>query len=77
MRTVQLTFDEKLLKEVDAVATSLGTTRSAFARLALQAALDRIKEEALERKHREGYRRKPVRRKEFQPWEREQVWGDG
>ena len=42
---------------------------------ALKAALDRIKEEALERKHREGYRRKPVRPNEFNPWEGEQVWG--
>ncbi|MBN1421542.1 MAG: ribbon-helix-helix protein, CopG family [Planctomycetes bacterium] len=76
MRTVQLTIDERLLKEVDAAATSLKTTRSAFARQALRAALDRIKERELERRHREGYRRKPVKPKEFGLWEREQVWGD-
>jgi len=75
MRVVQLTLDEELVKEVDAMVGSLGTTRSAFARQALKAALDRIKEEALERKHREGYRRKPVRPNEFNPWEGEQVWG--
>jgi hypothetical protein len=28
----------------------------------------------LERKHREGYRRKPVKRGEFEDWEAEQVW---
>jgi len=76
MRTVQLTLDEALVREVDAIAQALGTTRSGFARQALRAALDRIKEEELERKHREGYRRKPVGPKEFKPWEREQVWGD-
>jgi len=75
MRTVQLTLDEDLVKEVDAMAVSLGTTRSAFARQALKASLDRIREEALERKHREGYRRKPVRPREFHPWEAEQAWG--
>ncbi len=76
MRTVQLTLDEELVEEVDAVAEALGTTRSAFTRQALRAALERIQEEALERKHREGYRRKPVRPKEFRPWEKEQVWGE-
>lgn len=75
MRTVQLTIDEDLVKEVDAVAGTLGTTRSAFTREALRAAIERIREGELERKHREGYRRKPVRPKEFAPWEREQDWG--
>lgn len=54
---------------------SLGTTRSAFARQALKAALDRIKEAALERQHREGYLRRPVKPGEFHPWEGEQAWG--
>jgi metal-responsive CopG/Arc/MetJ family transcriptional regulator len=42
MKTVRLTIDEGLLKEVDAVAGSLGTTRSGFTREALRAALDRV-----------------------------------
>lgn len=75
MRTVQLTIDEDLVKEVDSVAGTLGTTRSAFTREALRAAIERIREGELERKHREGYRRKPVRPQEFAPWEREQNWG--
>jgi metal-responsive CopG/Arc/MetJ family transcriptional regulator len=75
MRTVQLTIDEDLVKEVDALAGTLGTTRSAFTREALRAAIERIREGALERKHREGYRRKPVRPKEFAAWERAQDWG--
>lgn len=76
MRTVQLTIDEELLKEVDAAASRAKTTRSAFARRAFRSALDRLNEAALERKHREGYRRKPVLAKEFQPWEGQQAWGD-
>jgi metal-responsive CopG/Arc/MetJ family transcriptional regulator len=75
MRTVQLTLDEDLVNQVDAMVQSLKTTRSAFARQALKAALARLEEEAMERKHREGYLRKPVRQSEFQPWEGEQAWG--
>ncbi len=76
MRTVQLTLDEELVREVDAAVGSLGTTRSAFARRALRAELDRLREQDLELKHREGYRRKPARSNEFKPWEREQRWGE-
>jgi len=67
MRTVQLTIDEDLLEEVDAAVSKAGTSRSAFTRKALRQALDRSREEALERKHREGYRRKPARASEFKP----------
>lgn len=74
MRTVQMTLDENLVKEVDKAAKRLGTTRSAFAREALRSALKRVHIMELERKHREGYSRKPVRRGEFSDWESEQVW---
>jgi len=40
----------------------------------LRAALERVHVRELERKHREGYRRKPVKKTEFAVWEREQVW---
>ena len=43
---------------------------------ALRAALDRVRVRELEDKHRKGYARKPVRKREFSVWEREQVWGD-
>jgi len=54
----------------------LGTSRSAFAREALRAALRRLEERSREEKHREGYRRKPVKRGEFSDWETEQAWVD-
>ena len=76
MRTVQMTLDEELVKAVDRMAKQLGTTRSGFTREALRAALARSKERELERKHREGYLRKPTKRGEFQVWEKEQVWGE-
>jgi len=76
MKTVQMTLDENLVKAVDSAAKKLGTTRSAFTREALRSALKEVRVRDLESKHREGYRRKPVKHGEFSDWESEQVWGD-
>ncbi len=76
MKTVQMTLDENLVGAVDKVAKRLGTTRSAFARDALRAALGKVRVKEMERKHREGYLRKPVGKGEFSVWEEEQVWGE-
>jgi len=46
-----------------------------FAREVFRAALGRVRVEELERKHKEGYMRKPVGKGEFSVWEEEQVWG--
>jgi metal-responsive CopG/Arc/MetJ family transcriptional regulator len=74
MKTVQMTLDENLISSVDKMAKRLGTTRSGFTRRALKTALREIQMNELERKHREGYKRKPVKRREFGDWEAEQVW---
>jgi len=74
MKTVQMTLDEDLLRSVDKLVKRLGTTRSSFAREALQAAVKKSRVQELEQKHREGYRRKPVKTHEFSDWEPEQVW---
>lgn len=74
MKTVQMTLDEDLIASVDKAAKRLGTSRSAFARQALKSALKDIRMRELEEKHREGYKRKPVKRGEFHEWEAEQVW---
>ena len=76
MKTVQMTLDENLVKAVDTAVRKLGTTRSAFTRGALRSALREVHVRELESKHREGYKRKPVKRGEFNGWESEQVWGD-
>jgi metal-responsive CopG/Arc/MetJ family transcriptional regulator len=76
MKTVQMTLDEGLVVAVDKAARRLKTTRSAFTRDALRMALARIHTSELERRHREGYARKPVGKREFGIWEGEQVWGD-
>ncbi len=74
MRTVQMTLDEELVEAVDRVSRRLGKSRSAFTREALREALARVRVKALERRHREGYQRKPVRSGEFSLWETEQIW---
>ena len=76
MRIVQMTLDDALVQEIDQVVKRLGTTRSAFAREALRTALARVERQEMERRHREGYRRKPVQTGEFSDWEDEQVWGE-
>lgn len=76
MRTVQMTLEENLINEVDKVVKSMKTTRSAFTRKALQAALENIREKAMEQKQIEGYIKKPVKAGEFNSWESEQVWVD-
>lgn len=76
MRTVQMTLDDDLLEEVDLAAKRLRTSRSALARQALRESLAKYNAERLERKHRRGYEKRPVRREEFGVWETEQAWGD-
>lgn len=76
MRTVQMTLDDELVEAVDKVVKRLKTTRSAFTRDALRAALDRQRVSLLEKRHRIGYQKQPVSTAEFSVWEKEQDWGD-
>ncbi len=76
MRTIQMTLDDDLVKEVDRIAKQLRINRSAFTRKALREALTRHSIKKLERKHQQGYERQPVAADEFSSWETEQVWGD-
>jgi metal-responsive CopG/Arc/MetJ family transcriptional regulator len=69
-----MTLDDALVQEIDQVVKQLDTTRSAFARDALCAALAQVRYKAMEQKHREGYARKPVTPGEFSDWEDEQIW---
>lgn len=76
MKTVQMTLDEQLVRQVDALARRLKTTRSAFTRDALRSAIKQQQVAELERRHRRGYESHPVRADEFAAWEAEQQWGD-
>lgn len=69
-----MTLDEKLVAAVDKVARRLGMSRSAFARAALRNALQAARIQELERRHRDGYERNPVRKGEFDVWESQQKW---
>ena len=48
MKTVQMTLDEGLVDAVDKAAKRIGTTRSAFAREALRAALGKVQVKEME-----------------------------
>lgn len=75
MRTVQMTLDEGLVRDVDRMARTLKTTRSAFTRDALRQALGQVRVKELEARHKRGYAKKPAGANEFSAWEGEQVWG--
>jgi CopG family transcriptional regulator / antitoxin EndoAI len=75
MKTIQMTIDESLLNDVDRVVVATRTTRSAFIREALVAALHRQAVAELEHKHAQGYAEHPVEPGEFDVWESEQSWG--
>ncbi len=78
MKRTTIVIDEKLIK-AGLKATGLKTCRA----LVDYALRDLLRHESpkrildlkeKERKHREGYRSKPVKRGEFGDWEAEQVW---
>lgn len=74
MKTIQMTIDEPLLTEVDRMIAELHTTRSAFIREALEAALRRHDIGKLEQQHAQGYAQHPVEPDEFDVWTNEQQW---
>lgn len=74
MKTIQMTIDEPLLQNVDRVAEELQTSRSAFIREALEAALRRHRVLQLEQQHKQGYANHPVELGEFDVWLDEQSW---
>ena len=74
MKTIQMTLDEELLYRVDQTIKKLNTSRSEFIREALNKSLDDIRIREMEKRHREGYRNKPVEPGEFDLWENEQAW---
>lgn len=76
MKTIQMTIDEKLLKELDQTIKQMSITRSAFIRESIAYYLRRKKIIEMEMQQRAGYERNPVRDDEFSIWEDEQVWGD-
>ena len=74
MKTVRMTLDEELVRAVDRAARRLKTTRSAFTRRALRAALADLQARDDEERHRRGYELKPAQDDELSVWENEQAW---
>ena len=75
MKTIQMTINDRLLQLVDKMCRARKTTRSAFIRDALEAAIRRQRIREDEARHAEGYARKPVAPGEFDVWVNEQDWG--
>lgn len=74
VRNVQISIRSDLLTDVDEATKRLGKSRSALIAEALRRYLGFLETHALEKRHIEGYREKPVRRAEFDDWSGEQVW---
>ncbi len=75
MRTIQMTLDDNIVTAVDSIVKKRKTTRSAFTREALKEAILQDNVRQLEKKHKKGYARNPMRKTEFSVWESEQKWG--
>jgi metal-responsive CopG/Arc/MetJ family transcriptional regulator len=71
-----MTLDDTLVRDVDRAIIRLKTTRSAFTREALRAALRLTAIADLEKKHRAGYLAHPSKDAEFNVFENEHAWGD-
>ena len=76
MKTIQITIDETLLKELDQIMKQTKESRSAIIRNAILSYLRQRRIAEMEEKHKRGYEKKPVSNDEFSIWEDEQVWGD-
>jgi metal-responsive CopG/Arc/MetJ family transcriptional regulator len=74
MKTIQMTLDEALLKQVDRRIKELKTTRSAFIRHSLRYYLRQSRIKDLEARHQEGYLKHPTGKNEFEPLENMQAW---
>ncbi|MBF6595653.1 MAG: ribbon-helix-helix protein, CopG family [Thermaceae bacterium] len=76
MKTIQMTIDDKLLEDVDKLTAQLETTRSAFVRSALQAAIKKHRIREAERKYIESYTKQPQQPEEYEIDEVARDWGD-
>lgn len=75
MKTIQMTIDESLLRQVDQTVSDLNTTRSAFIRLALEEALRQYRVRRLEEQDEAGYTAVPANPAETDEWSTERAWG--
>jgi predicted transcriptional regulator len=75
MKTVSIAIDERLLKQIDAVAQARRRKRSELFCEAARQWLKQQRLKALVKQDREGYRQQPVQPDEFGPLIQAQRWG--
>ena len=73
-KTIAVRVDESVLKAVDAAVRPGKRGRSEVVREALQLWLRRRSLAEKVRRHREGYKHRPIKREEFEPVLRAQTW---
>jgi metal-responsive CopG/Arc/MetJ family transcriptional regulator len=76
MKTIEMSIDETLLKEVDQTVYELQMTRAEFINKALVQTLRQYRLPKLEEQDAVGYARLPAQPEEVEAWATEQVWGD-
>jgi len=76
MKTIEMSIDETLLKEVDQTVYKLQMTRAEFIHKALIQTLRQYQLPKLEDRDAVGYARQPAQPDEVEKWAAEQVWGD-
>ena len=74
MKAVQVSFDEKLLAQLDASEEVRRDGRSAVLRRAAAQYLDRRREEAIARQYRQAYGGETGLGEEFAGWEEQGQW---
>ncbi len=74
MKTIQVTIDPELLREIDDDAASNGKSRSAFLRQAARYYLKHKRLESISERYRSGYAKGLTKDDGLDAWEEEQVW---
>ena len=68
MKTIQMTIDESLVKDVDRIVKELKTSRSAFTRDALKKRVADVRLQKMQARDRAGYAEKPPDKRESDIW---------
>jgi metal-responsive CopG/Arc/MetJ family transcriptional regulator len=76
VETVQIVLEKELLRAADRAARRHRINRSALLREALREHLKRLAAAEREKRDREGYEARPVRRGEFNVWNKAAAWPD-
>jgi metal-responsive CopG/Arc/MetJ family transcriptional regulator len=74
METIQVVLDKDLLLAADRAAKRLDMNRSALIREALRRYLKTLRQELLEQRDREGYRRHPDSDLDLSVWQGVAAW---